>query len=113
MFSKGYSLARAMGCCGCFGFTKRPKQSQPIPGSNYRLSRDFLLDDDIDDDDYISYNGDATNPIDGDDDELHNRVKRSEEILRSREQNGMICRQVPVKETNKLVRTEVSKPAIA
>ncbi|KAJ4726017.1 Protein kinase [Melia azedarach] len=108
MFSKSCSLIRAMGCCSCFGFTRRkPKQSlRPISRLNYRISREFLLDEEIDDDDDNSYNGEATNPGDGDDVEPQSRTKCSEEILRLREQNGLICRQFPVKETNKLVRSE-------
>lgn len=111
MFSKSCSLIRAMGCCSCFGFTRRkPKQSlRPISRLNYRISREFLLDEEIDDDDDNSYNGEATNPGDGDDVEPQSRAKCSEEILRLREQNGLICRQFPVKETNKLVRSEVRR----
>uniref|UniRef100_A0A6N2LNN1 non-specific serine/threonine protein kinase n=1 Tax=Salix viminalis TaxID=40686 RepID=A0A6N2LNN1_SALVM len=38
--------------------------------------------------------------------EVLNRAKRSEEILRLRELNGLVCRQYPVKETHLLVRSE-------
>lgn len=110
MFRKTCSWIRDMGCCSCFGFTRRkPKQAlRPITGLNYRISRDFLLGDDIDDDDDDnSYNGEATNTADGDGGEMQNHAKRSEEIFREREQNGLICRQFPVKESNKLIRSEV------
>ncbi|KAL5831171.1 hypothetical protein ACOSQ3_016598 [Xanthoceras sorbifolium] len=105
MFGKSYSVARAMGCCGCFGFTKR-KPKAMRPRLNYRISQEFLLDEDIDDEDDNSYNGEATNLNHGDDGELQPRVKRSEEILKFREQNGLICRQFAVKETDKLFRSE-------
>lgn len=103
-------IARMIGCCGCFGFgfSRRPKrQPRPTSGFNNHHSLDFLLDEDVEDDDDCSYNGDVTDTNHGDDAELHSCTKHSEEILRSREQNGMICRQFPVKETHKVVRTEV------
>ncbi|XP_031387901.1 serine/threonine-protein kinase GRIK1 isoform X2 [Punica granatum] len=111
MFTKSYPLARFMGCCSCFGFARRPKRPfQPIPGYNNHLSQsqELLLDeeDDIEDYDDRSYNGDTTNTAHGDDGELQSRAKRSEEILRLREQNGLICRQYPVKETHQLIRSE-------
>lgn len=109
MFRKTCSWIRDMGCCSCFGFTRRkPKQAlRPITGLNYRISRDFLLGDDVDDDDDDnSYNGEAANTADGDGGEMQNHAKRSEEIFREREQNGLICRQFPVKESNKLIRSE-------
>lgn len=102
-------IARMIGCCGCFGFgfSRRPKrQPRPTSGFNNHHSLDFLLDEDVEDDDDCSYNGDVTDTNHGDDAELHSCTKHSEEILRSREQNGMICRQFPVKETHKVVRTE-------
>ncbi|KAJ0021769.1 hypothetical protein Pint_32182 [Pistacia integerrima] len=109
MFNKSsYSWVRAMGCCGCFGFSKRkPKQSlRPIPGFNNRISQEFLLEDEIDDETDSLFNGEDTNTAHGDDGELQNCAKRSEEILRLRVQNGLVCRQYPVKETNKLIRSE-------
>lgn len=111
MFNKRYhSWARALGCCGCFGFSKRkPKQSlRPISRLNYRISQELLLDDEIDDEADSFFNGEDTNTAHGDDGELQNCGKHSEEILRLREQNGLVCRQYPVKETNKLIRSEVS-----
>ncbi|KAE8038860.1 hypothetical protein FH972_011330 [Carpinus fangiana] len=103
-------IARMMGCCGCFGFgfNRRPKRPpRPTSGFNNHHSLDLLLDEDIEDDDDCSYNGDVTDTNHGDDAELHHsHAKHSEEILMFREQNGMVCRQFPVKETHKVVRTE-------
>ncbi|OAY37996.1 serine/threonine-protein kinase GRIK2 [Manihot esculenta] len=107
MYHKNYSLARVMGCCSCFGFTWKPRQkTTPISVRNHNLSQEFLLDEEIDDDYDGSYNGDITDTAYGEDGELPTPVKHSEEILRFREQNGMVCRQFPVKETQKLVRSE-------
>lgn len=111
MFSKSVSFARAMGCCDCFGFTARPKQmSRPNCRSNFKISREFLLDEEIEeeeDDDY-SYYSEVTNTAHRDEAESIGRAKRSEEILRFKLDNGLICRQFPVKETNRIVRSEVS-----
>uniref|UniRef100_A0A2P2M1M2 non-specific serine/threonine protein kinase n=1 Tax=Rhizophora mucronata TaxID=61149 RepID=A0A2P2M1M2_RHIMU len=107
MFSKSYSIAGAMGCCSCFGFSRKPKRRPGhIPVMNHNLSQECLLDEEIDDEDDGLYNDDITDTGYGDNGKLSNQVKRSEEILRLREENGMICRQFPVKETHKLVRTE-------
>ncbi|KAB2068144.1 hypothetical protein ES319_A08G011600v1 [Gossypium barbadense] len=110
MFSKSVSFARAMGCCGCFGFTARPKQtSRPNCRSNFKISREFLLEEEIeedDDDDDCSYYSEVTNTVHRDEVESIGRAKRSEEILRFKLDNGLICRQFPVKETNRIVRSE-------
>ncbi|KAH7542617.1 serine/threonine-protein kinase GRIK2 isoform X2 [Ziziphus jujuba] len=106
MFSKGFSVAKIMGCCSCFGFTRKPKHLRRPAGFNNRLSQELLLDDDIEDEDDCSYNGEVTSTGNGDESESQSRTKRSEEILHYRVQNGMICRQFPVKETHKVVRTE-------
>ncbi|KAF5447176.1 hypothetical protein F2P56_032746 [Juglans regia] len=109
MLSKNKIIARMIGCCGCFGFgfSRRPKgELRPTSGFNNHHSLDLLLDEDIEDDDECSYNGDVTDTAREDDAVLHSRANRSEEILRFREQNGMICRQHPVKETQKIFRTE-------
>ncbi|KAJ6715771.1 SERINE/THREONINE KINASE FAMILY PROTEIN [Salix koriyanagi] len=118
MIHKSYSFARAMGCCSCFGFLRKPKR-RPVPissgGRNYldhnnnHLSQELLLDSEIDDDgggDDGSFNGDITGTSYCDYAEFPNRAKRSEENLRLRELNGMVCRQSPVKETHLLVRSE-------
>ncbi|KAF5744696.1 serine/threonine-protein kinase GRIK2 [Tripterygium wilfordii] len=100
-----------MGCCSCFGFTRKPKRRpRPISVANFRPSQEFLLDEEIDDEDDGSYNGEITDTahrdVDADGGEFPSRLRRSEEILKFREQNGFICRQFPVKETHKVVRTE-------
>nr|KJB21766.1 hypothetical protein B456_004G013200 [Gossypium raimondii] len=109
MFSKSVSFARAMGCCGCFGFTARPKQtSRPNCRSNFKISRELLLEEEIEeeDDDDCSYYSEVTNTAHRDEVESIGRAKRSEEILRFKLDNGLICRQFPVKETNRIVRSE-------
>lgn len=112
MFSKDYSIARVteMGCCGCFGFVRKPESlSRPGSGSTNCLSQEFLLEEDIEEVDDRSYNGEVSDTAHGDDGELQSRVQRSEEILMLRTQNGMICREFPVKETHKLIRSEVNR----
>lgn len=83
-----------MGCCGCFGFLRK---HIPVHGSRARLSGGFFLPDGLEDADDFSYNGD---------DGSLRRIKRSEEIILSRAQSGLICREVPVKETRKVTRSE-------
>ncbi|EXB74661.1 putative serine/threonine-protein kinase [Morus notabilis] len=107
-----------MGCCSCFGFTRRRKPLvRPAPGFNNCLSQEPLLDGDTEYEDDCSYNEDVTSTGNCDESEeqsmghcdeseAQSRAKRSEEILRSRLENGLICRQFPVKETHKLVRSE-------
>ncbi|KAG4145081.1 hypothetical protein ERO13_D05G076800v2 [Gossypium hirsutum] len=109
MFSNSFSFARAMGCFGCFGFSTKPKQTtRPNCRSNFPLSQEFLLDEEIEeDDDDCSYNGEVTRTAHGDEVDSLGRGKRSEDILRFKLNNGLVCRQVPVKETNMIVRTEV------
>ncbi|CAN1171920.1 Serine/threonine-protein kinase GRIK2 [Linum perenne] len=107
MFRKSYSLARALGCCSCFGFIRRTKQKpKHVPVKNHTLSQEFLLDEEIDDEDAGSYNGEITDSVYGEDAMIQCCTNRSEEILRCKEQNGMVCRQCPVKETHTLVRSE-------
>ncbi|XP_022756102.1 serine/threonine-protein kinase GRIK1-like isoform X2 [Durio zibethinus] len=106
MFSKGFSFARSMGCCGCFGFTAKPKR---LPRSDcrtsFQMSQENLLDEEIEEDD-CSYIGEITSTAHGDEVESLSHAKRSEEILRFKLKNGLICRQFPVKETNKIIRSE-------
>ncbi|KAJ7959912.1 Protein kinase [Quillaja saponaria] len=95
-----------MGCCSCFGFIRKSKcRRMPILGFKLNLSQELLLEEEIEDDDG-SYNDETTNSTSGDDSDVQNCGKRSEEILRLRSQHGMICRQFPVKETHKVVRSE-------
>ncbi|EOA24150.1 hypothetical protein CARUB_v10017384mg [Capsella rubella] len=96
MFRDSFSFAQVMGCFGCFGCSERSRQS-PNPY----------------DDDMYSNDGDENSNAEGGDEEEEeeeveeqSRSKRSEEILKCKLQSGLICRQFPVKETNKLVRGE-------
>ncbi|KAF8395213.1 hypothetical protein HHK36_019156 [Tetracentron sinense] len=96
-----------MGCCSCFGFIRKHKRSlRSISGYGGWCSRELLWSFNLEDVDGDSYNGEATNTLYGGDGEMRSHAKRSEEILMSRTQNGMICREIPVKETRKVVRTE-------
>lgn len=100
-----------MGCCGCFGFSfarKPGKVNRPNRGCGNSWSREPLLQqevEEVEDDGFgsgdIIYNGTE------DDEVCHSPVKGYEEILRERAQNGFMCREIPVKETHKVVRTEV------
>ena len=108
MFRKSYYFARAMGCCSCFGLIKRTKpKPTPIPVRNHNISQELLLDEEIDDEDNWSYNGEITDSVYGVDEMIPCFANRSEEILKVKEQSGMVCRQFPVKETRILVRSEV------
>lgn len=86
-----------------------------ISGLSNCFSHEFLLDgkdmEDEDDDGY-SYNGDATD-IDHNHDEdeeveedFQNPATRSEVIFSYRTQHGLVCREIPVKETHKIVCSE-------
>lgn len=94
MFRDSFSFTQAMSCFGCFGCAERSREL-PIPY----------------DDDTYSHDGDVTSNVGGEDEEEEveeqSRSKRSEEILKYKLENGLICRQFPVKETNKLIRGEV------
>lgn len=119
MFIKRYFIggATGMGCCGCFGFSlakRSKKMARPTMPYGNCLSHELLLDEDIEEEDDCSYNGDITDTYDdvtdtgnGDDDELPVTVKRSEDIILYRTQNGLICREFPVKETLTVIRSEV------
>ncbi|OMO53371.1 hypothetical protein CCACVL1_28679 [Corchorus capsularis] len=95
-----------MGCCGCFGFSTKPKRLSRPNRSNVRISQELLLDEEIEDEDDCSYNGEDTSTAQEDEVESVSRAKHSEEILRFKLENGFICRQCPVKETNTIVRSE-------
>lgn len=107
MFNKTLSFAKAMGCCNCFGFIRSQNHRSAKPAVNNNLSQALLFDDYDIEDEEPSYNDEVTNNTSGDDSEVQTRPKRSEEILNLRVENGMICRQFPVKETHKVLRTEV------
>ncbi|XP_028756972.1 serine/threonine-protein kinase GRIK1 isoform X3 [Neltuma alba] len=94
-----------MDFCNCFGFIRKSKQQSAKFGINNNLSQELLLDEDIEDEGG-SYDGEVTNISSGDDGEVQIHANRSEDILKLRAQSDMICRQFPVKETHKVVRTE-------
>lgn len=115
MFIKRIARVSEMGCCGCFGFSfgrKSKKIAKPPTRFSNHISQELLLDEEIEfeeeeeEDDY-SYNGDMTDNGNGDEAELQSPAKRSEEIILYRTQNGLICREFPVKETHRLIRYEV------
>ncbi|KAL8092377.1 serine/threonine-protein kinase GRIK1-like isoform X1 [Apium graveolens] len=120
MFIKKYLIggATGMGCCGCFGFSlakRSKKMSRPTVPYGNRLSHELLLNEDVEEDDDCSYNGDITDNYDDggvtdtgneDDGEFPVTVKRSEDIILYRTQNGLICREFPVKETRTVIRSE-------
>nr|XP_043612007.1 serine/threonine-protein kinase GRIK2-like [Erigeron canadensis] len=120
MFFKGHSLATVaeMGCCGCFGFSfaRNEKKPNPVMHNGNHISQQLLLDDDVEyeeeddeveeDNDNRSYGEDMSDNEKRDHEEFRNPSKRSEDILLYRTQNGLICREFPVKETHKVVRSE-------
>ncbi|ESQ42290.1 hypothetical protein EUTSA_v10013666mg [Eutrema salsugineum] len=94
MFRDGFLFARTMGCFGCFGASARTRQyPEPEENDTNSCSSDGVerRDDDEEDEEEV---------------EQKSRSKRSEEILKYRLDNGLICRQFPVKETNELIRGE-------
>ncbi|WVZ00072.1 hypothetical protein V8G54_026141 [Vigna mungo] len=95
-----------IGCCGCFGFVKKPRRRRAKRSINNLLSHGLLYDGETEGDE--SFSGDVTsNATSGDDNEAHAVRNRSEDILNFRAENGMVCRPHPVKETFELVRSEV------
>ncbi|CAN8255030.1 unnamed protein product [Cochlearia groenlandica] len=96
MFSDSFSFAQVMGCFGCFGCSERSTQS-PKTNSDDAYSNDG---------DLTSNAGGEEQEEDGEEEveQLQSRSKRSEEILKYKLQNGLICRQFPVKDTYKLIR---------
>ncbi|KAL7198165.1 hypothetical protein ACSBR2_020648 [Camellia fascicularis] len=111
MFNKIFSFAGVaqMGCCDCFGFSfgRKPKKLARCnaPMGNHE-SQELLLSEDIEDVDDCSYNDDVSETGHGDEGELRSPTKCSEEIIMYRIQHGLICREFPVKETHKLIRSE-------
>ncbi|PVH31333.1 hypothetical protein PAHAL_9G117400 [Panicum hallii] len=124
-----------IGCCSCFSFLRKPRASVPQPRdadgtfSEELLKRQSAEDPDEsfytgDDPDLSLYNGDnldgsffngddpdrclydedGNDYLDGSDDGPPR--KSSEDIIQSRAQNGFACREIPVKETNKVFRSE-------
>jgi [calcium/calmodulin-dependent protein kinase] kinase len=126
-----------MGCCSCFGFLRKPsvpaRQPREADGilSEDLLKRQsaedpdgsFYTGDDPDasfcNGDYLDqsfYNGDDPDRsfsdrddaeyLDGSDDGPPR--KTAEDIIQSRVQSGFACREIPVKETKKVFRSEVT-----
>lgn len=124
-----------IGCCSCFSFLRKPSVPVRQPrGTDGILSEDLLkcqsaedLDRSFytgDDPDVSFYNGDDLNRsfYNGDDPDrsFYDRDdtdylegsddgpprKSSEDIIQSRAQNGFACREIPVKETKKVFRSE-------
>jgi len=107
---KSFSFSKMMGCCGCFGFVKKPRRRRAKRSVNNFLSHGLLYEGETEGDD--SFSGDVTsnatsNATSGDDNEVQAVRNRSEDILNFRAENGMVCRPFPVKETFQLVRSEV------
>lgn len=124
MFIKGYSIAKVaeMGCCGCFGVSsaKRQKKTRPYTRIENNISQELLLNDEVEEeeeeeeeeveqeeDNNCSYGDDMSETEKVDNEGFKHPSKRSQDILLYRTQNGLICREFPVKETHKLVRSEV------
>lgn len=76
-------------------------------GLRNNCSQESLLHDEGEEEDGFSYNGEVTNTGNGDDGEYSIPVRRSEEILMYKAENVLACREIPVKETHKVVRGEV------
>ncbi|KAG2546473.1 serine/threonine-protein kinase GRIK1-like [Panicum virgatum] len=124
-----------IGCCSCFSFLRKPSASVPQPrDADGTFSEELLKRQSAedpyesfytgDDPDLTLYNGDNLDGSfsHGDDpdrclyDEGGNDYpdgsddgpprKSSEDIIQSRAQNGFACREIPVKETNKVFRSE-------
>lgn len=114
-----------MGCCGCFGISfakKHKKDLRPrVEGGNHVLQglllNEEVADNEEDEEDNRSYCDDATDTDKGDaengdtdkedHEEFMNPAKSSQEILIYRTENGLICREFPIKETNRFIRSEV------
>ncbi|XP_047312373.1 serine/threonine-protein kinase GRIK1-like [Impatiens glandulifera] len=113
MSNKSFSLTRMtqIGCCGCFGFsfTRKPKHV-PRPTAriaNHSSQECLLKNDDLEEDDGDLYNGGGTDTVGlGEGGGMKSPTKHSELILMHKIERGLICRQFPVKETHKLIRSE-------
>ena len=89
-----------MGCCGCFGFLRKSQRSLlSFNGTVNQFSQDYLVPQSMED--AYSYNGDS-------DGSSWQRGRSSQEILLARSRNGLICREVPVKETRRVTISEVN-----
>ncbi|KAK8449282.1 hypothetical protein SEVIR_7G191600v4 [Setaria viridis] len=124
-----------IGCCSCFSFLRKPsvparqpreadgilsedllkRQSAEDPDGSFYTGDDpdvsFYNGDDLDrsfyngdDPDRSFYDRDDAEYLHGSDDGPPR--KTSEDIIQSRAQNGFACREIPVKETKKVFRSE-------
>ncbi|KAL5223562.1 hypothetical protein ABZP36_010201 [Zizania latifolia] len=94
-----------MGCCGCFGFLRKPRTPllHHLRGSDAFLSDDLLVpqhDGDGDEPNTSFYSGQDTDFPYQSGNGPQRPVQRSQDIILSRAQSGFVCRRVPVKETN-------------
>ncbi|KAL6909486.1 hypothetical protein ACP4OV_001767 [Aristida adscensionis] len=124
-----------MGCCNCFSFLRKPRVSARQPrDADGMLSEDLLKHQSTEDPDASFYTGDdpdgsfyngddldrsfynGDDPdrsfYDRDDTDYHDGSddgpprKSSEDIIQSRAQSGFVCREIPVKETKRVFRSE-------
>ncbi|KAF8100446.1 hypothetical protein N665_0224s0029 [Sinapis alba] len=101
MFRDSLWFSRTIGCFGCFGTSTRNRLSPERPlkpdthssgtGSEVTSSSRSENEEGEEDEEEV---------------EQKSRSKRSDEILKYRLDHGLICRQVPVKVTNQLIRGE-------
>lgn len=95
MFRDSLWFSRTIGCFGCFGTCSStrttPPQSPHTPSSSTETTTSSSRSEEEEEVEQMS------------------RSKRSDEILKFRLDHGLICRQVPVKVTNQLIRGEVVK----
>lgn len=114
MFAKRNSIEQVteMGCCGCFGFSfvKSPKKvMKPSKGASRNIYEEFLLNDDLEDEQgSILQNDVMIGSGNADDVDFRSPAKQSQEILVHLIQHGLICREFPVKETHSVLRSEAS-----
>lgn len=102
MFRDSLWFSRTIGCFGCFGTSTRTRELPPERPLQH--------------DDTHSSGSEATSSSRSEEDEEEveqkSRSKRSDEILKFRLDHGLICRQVPVKVTNQLIRGEVQSSSL-
>lgn len=111
IFGKRSSIQKVteMACCGCLGFSfmrnvKRIIGARRHTGNN--AYQNSLLHDDVEDelnDNFLEGNVTDT----GNTFEYQSPANQVEGILMYRIQHGLLCREIPVKETRILVRSEV------
>ncbi|KAJ0245891.1 Serine/threonine-protein kinase GRIK2 [Hirschfeldia incana] len=102
MFRDSLWFSRTIGCFGCFGTSSRtpqsPERPPPLKPDNTPSSSSA--------DEATSSSSRSEEDEDEEVVEQKSRSKRSDEILKFRLDHGLICRQVPVKVTNQLIRGE-------